>query len=556
MEQDHDLIAFLYPATKNGDAYDMIQKHPQCRPPKLPSKSPVTPQGRTSRESTAPAEEEDENLIERLPHIELRFSNTPRTSSGLVFGTDPTTSDVLLPRTPGLSRRHFALTYKNSFKDRCYRLVVRDLGSTQGTVVTYDDKGNESRSNFDWIVDGFDIAHKTRALIVQPHRDLGFQLVINRHDLSSPAYIDNVARFCHGAAGAEDLLGGLGLQNGPETERNSGILTPTKNPIMISRGWISNGTFGIVSHEWNVSTGEEYACKQPVGVRYDKRAWEREVDMMKQISHDNIVRLCFWKMEPCPFLYLEYMPFGNLEDAHKTNPFSYDECLVIFHQSLSAVSYLHGRPVPIAHRDIKPMNILVQSRDPGRDPAYLKIKLSDFGTSKSAAESLNTYCGSPCYLPPEIDFYVQRYTKAVDIWSLGAVILRFAYSLPAPGFGSGHAWCEKLVEEVASWDLDGLIDILECMLVIKPEDRYSAEVCLAQVSRLLAQSRQRSATPTPAQYSQGDAAAHHRSRQGTARQGTVILAHEVSSPNMNVLPRTCVLTMSPPAYPSVHRAGP
>ncbi|KAF3768224.1 hypothetical protein M406DRAFT_320820 [Cryphonectria parasitica EP155] len=81
------------------------------------------------------------------------------------------------------------------------------------------------------------------------------------------------------------------------------------------------------------------------------------------------------------------MPLGNLEDQHQAAPFSYEECVVILHQSASAIMYLHGRPAPVAHRDIKPANILVQHRDPGRNA--LHIKLSDFGLAK-AGSSLKT----------------------------------------------------------------------------------------------------------------------------------------------------------------------
>ena len=46
------------------------------------------------------------------------------------------------------SKRHFAL-YNH--------LIVRDVGSTCGTIVTYDGQGKgQSRSQFDWIIDKFE----------------------------------------------------------------------------------------------------------------------------------------------------------------------------------------------------------------------------------------------------------------------------------------------------------------------------------------------------------------------------------------------------------------
>lgn len=140
------------------------------------------------------------------------------------------------------------------------------------------------------------------------------------------------------------------------------------------------------------------------------------------------------------------MPFGNLEDAHRKAPFSQDECLVIFQQTLSALVYLHGQSEPVAHRDLKPENILVQYRHAEKNPNYLHLKSSDFGLSKTG--SLKTMCGSETYVPPEIvnNYTSEKYTKAVDIWSLGVVMFRYAYGLPHPGFGVGMEWCKKIVK--------------------------------------------------------------------------------------------------------------
>ncbi|KAJ2897316.1 DNA damage response protein kinase DUN1 [Zalerion maritima] len=193
------------------------------------------PPGYATRASTEPPEKDYD--LDELPYLELKFSHIPRTSSGLVFGTDPNTSDIVLPGGQGLSRRHFALTYKNKFDDGYYRLIVRDLGSIYGTV---------------------------------PHKHLKFRIVVACHNLTSPVYIDNIERFRRGAANAEDLLGGLGLQSGPETERNSGAHTPVTRPILLPLGWIANGGFGVISRHWNISTGEEYAYKQLSG-KYKKK---------------------------------------------------------------------------------------------------------------------------------------------------------------------------------------------------------------------------------------------------------------------------------------------
>jgi len=194
------------------------------------------------------------------------------------------------------------------------------------------------------------------------------------------------------------------------------------------------------------------------------------------------------------------MALGNLGDVHQQCELSYEECVTILSQGASALKYLHERFEPIAHRDLKPENILVQHRDRFRRPNGLCIKLSDFGLAKIGS-SLKTGCHSETYCPPEIWAQPRgKYTKAVDIWSLGVVILRFAYHLPHPGHGLGMEWCNKIVQEVQSWESEGLMGILGRMLVINAEARCAAGECWNEASQLLVSSGGRSATPTLATY--------------------------------------------------------
>ncbi|XP_048734918.1 dual specificity mitogen-activated protein kinase kinase 1-like isoform X2 [Ostrea edulis] len=93
---------------------------------------------------------------------------------------------------------------------------------------------------------------------------------------------------------------------------------------------------------------------------------------------------------------------------------------------LKGLSYLREKH-QIMHRDVKPSNILVNSRG--------EIKICDFGVSGQLIDSMaNSFVGTRSYMSPE-RLQGTHYSVQSDIWSLGLSLVEMAigrYPIPPP----------------------------------------------------------------------------------------------------------------------------
>lgn len=294
--KDTDLIARVYPyedhprfnyAKKVIEAIEATEESSRYKPLLIATSEQFKNRlNRKTRESTESLQTHKVHLNELL-YLELRFSDDSRTSWGLIFGTNHIISDIVLLLDMGVSRRHFALTYKNSgFDNNCHRLVVRDLGSKFGTQVTYDNESNGVRNKFDWIIDGFELFDRTQDFIVKLNKHLKFRIVVAHHDFASFAYVANVERFRQRTTNLENFFDEVCLDSDVSIKRHSEAhISIVKDPIYISMRQIVNDAFETMSRQWHISSGKKYACKRPKDIKYKKKNWEKEINMMKKISH-------------------------------------------------------------------------------------------------------------------------------------------------------------------------------------------------------------------------------------------------------------------------------
>lgn len=173
-------------------------------------------------------------------------------------------------------------------------------------------------------------------------------------------------------------------------------------------------------------------------------------------------------------MIMDYYPLHNLEREAIRQGFTATDVKTLLHQGLQALVYLHYEDT--VHRDIKPQNILVKSREP-----HFVIALADFGLASSAGSSyLKTYCGTYRYITPEV--FDGKYWDAVDIWSLGVVALQYLHGLPMSSeYERGYAdeVAERATTLAGTYPSDELILLLNRMLQMDPKNRPTAAQCLS-----------------------------------------------------------------------------
>jgi serine/threonine protein kinase len=94
-------------------------------------------------------------------------------------------------------------------------------------------------------------------------------------------------------------------------------------------------------------------------------------------------------------------------------------------QLLVGLEYIHFND--IAHRDLKPDNILVKMNDD-----IPEIKICDFGMSQRLSSSKDTTPGvtTSWYRAPEVCCGFRKYTNAIDIWSMGCIFYELITGVP------------------------------------------------------------------------------------------------------------------------------
>ena len=207
---------------------------------------------------------------------------------------------------------------------------------------------------------------------------------------------------------------------------------------------------------------------------------EREINIMREINHENVVRLYEVIAEPSHLhLVLELCTGGELFDRIiEREKYTERDARDAMENICSALAYLHAHN--ITHRDIKPENLLLAA---AADDA--PIKLADFGFARQGFDQMKTACGTPGYVAPEVIKNKGYAGGSCDMWSAGVIlyILLCGY----PPFGDDDL--PSLLRQIQSgryhfhkphWDSvsAGAKDVVRKLLVVDPPKRMTAAQAL------------------------------------------------------------------------------
>jgi serine/threonine protein kinase len=162
-----------------------------------------------------------------------------------------------------------------------------------------------------------------------------------------------------------------------------------------------------------------------LGPQADTARFEREARAFAALGHPNVTHLYDYGEDGGrPFMVLEYLPGGTLEDRLRDGPLPDDRASAIAGDIAAGLAHAHARGV--VHRDLKPSNVLFDEEG--------RAKIADFGVARMSAgegtlTEAGTVLGTAAYISPEQARGAPA-TPASDVYSFGVILFRMLTGRP------------------------------------------------------------------------------------------------------------------------------
>ena len=223
---------------------------------------------------------------------------------------------------------------------------------------------------------------------------------------------------------------------------------------IVDRKRIGKGSFSTIYKCRHNITNKIYALKE---ITIDKNknkkklSIKREFEIMRKLNHNNIVKIhdviIDTQLNNIYFI-MDYYENGDLSYFLNKQPLKEKFTRKYMKQLSNGLKYLLDNN--ILHRDLKPQNILLSKN--------YDIKITDFGfaTYYTKDTIINTLCGSPMYMAPEI-ITRNGYDYKSDLWSVGIILYEMLHGYTPFNVQNFI----ELIKEIKKKDIQIKVDISE-----------------------------------------------------------------------------------------------
>jgi len=148
--------------------------------------------------------------------------------------------------------------------------------------------------------------------------------------------------------------------------------------------------------------------------------FKRESDILARLEHPSIPTIYDYFFDASRgryYLVMKFIDGGDLAARQRASGGKIEERLVAewAFQTCDVLDYIHSQSPPIIYRDLKPANLMIDSR-------HNRVMLVDFGIARFVAPTQKgvTAIGTMGYAPPEL--FAGKVEPRSDIYSLGATM--------------------------------------------------------------------------------------------------------------------------------------
>lgn len=194
---------------------------------------------------------------------------------------------------------------------------------------------------------------------------------------------------------------------------------------------IGRGGMGVIYRARHLSSGRIVALKRVLTYHSDSQAtllrFQREAAAAASLDHPNILPIydVGTTTDGLPYFTMKFATGGSLVNARSQYP-NPAACAALIAKVARAVDYAHKQGV--IHRDLKPGNILLDSRG---EPMVADFGLAKWLDSNGDLTCTLTVFGTPGYIAPEQASGVRpAQNPAVDIYSVGAIFFELLSGRP------------------------------------------------------------------------------------------------------------------------------